>query len=112
MKRSYVALVLEEIRGQCKVFGEGLAGLREKNGEEHKEIKESLELLRDGVGDLRVRTALVEAKLARLEESNARIEDDIRIIKNNIKVKVDLEEFKVLENRLVVLEKRFAVLEK
>lgn len=112
---SHLAVVLENIRSQFKVFGEGLIDLRKKSDV----MNSNIENLMEQMGDIRFRLARVEGRIDKLEESNARIEEkvsrienDIRIIKNNIKVKVDLEEHKMLENRVVLLEKRLAALEK
>lgn len=115
----YTNVILEEMRKQFRVFGEGLTAFREQNLKEHNESNKRLDVLSNNIGDVRVRLSKVEEKIIKveerifkLEESNARIEDNIRIIKNNIKSKVDVEEFKLLENRLVILEKRLAALTK
>lgn len=81
------AVILEDIRSQFRVFGEGLAGIREKMDE---------------------RFIQLEKRLLYLEEGIARIQSDVYFIKNNIKVKVDIEEFQNLENRVIMLEKKLS----
>ena len=81
------AVILEDIRSQFRIFGEGLAGIREKMEE---------------------RFIQLEKRLLYMEEGLARMQVDIHYIKNNMKIKVDLEEFQNLENRVIMLEKKLS----
>lgn len=93
---SEVGALIDQLRGEFKVFGESLSDLREKFDAltgmvaEHEE-KSTWSRLEIGTikGDL----TKINGKLARIEEST-------RSIKDNLKSKVDRKDFETLEKKV------------
>ena len=75
-----IAVILEDLRSQFKVFGEGLQGVDEK-----------VTRIRDDI--------------ERIQEDLAFIKMDLSWIKNELKAKVTREEHAALELRVVRLER-------
>ena len=122
-----VGALIEDLRSQFKVFGEGLKDLREKV-DGLKDLREKV----DGLNDLREKfdtltgkvdtlTGIVnhEAKksdlsridiadlktdVANLKNTVVRIEKDIRLIRDNLASKVDHKDFELLEKKVAYLQ--------
>lgn len=94
-ERAQFTVVLEDIRSQFKVFGEGLAGLREHTDHRFDRIEERL---------LRI-----EERLARVEERLLKLEADMEIMKSELAVirhnQITRSEFQLLETRVKRLER-------
>ena len=75
-----VGVILEDIKSDFKVFGEALAGVKEK-------------------GD-----ATFEA-VGKLQEDMVIVKDELGLIRNELKAKVSRDEFNLLEKRVINLEK-------
>ena len=82
-----VAVILEEIRDDFKIFGEAQSGLSEK------------------VDNLSEKADGIDERLIRVENRLIRVEDDVIEIKHKLSAKVDREEFHKLEKRMFKLEK-------
>jgi uncharacterized phage infection (PIP) family protein YhgE len=101
-----VGALIEDLRGQFKVFGEGLIDLREKfdtlagkvdtlTGIVAREAEKS-DLFRMRIVNLENTVTQINGKLARIEE-------DIRLIRNNLASKVDHKNFEILEKKVASL---------
>ena len=112
-----VGTLIEEFRGEFKVFGEKLQVNTEKTdatfeqvGRQTEEITllkvlvqkntEDISSLKTDVSSLKIAIKDIASKIDRLVES----------IENLIKTKVDREEFQVLEKRISTLEAKMASL--
>ena len=74
------AVILEDIKSQFTVFGEGLSLLSDKADR-------------------------IETKINVIDRRLIRVEDNIIEVKHKLSEKVDLEDFQKLEKRLIKLEK-------
>ncbi len=108
-----VGALIEDLRSQFKVFGEGLSDLREKvdtlagkvdtlagkvdtlTGIVNHEAKKS-DLSRIDIANLKM-------DVANLKTTVSRIEEDIRIIKDNLVSKADRKDFEILEKKVASL---------
>ncbi len=94
-----VSVLIEDLRSQFRVFGEGLRDVREKLDTVTgivAENSENITLLRIGVSATKDELVKVNGKLARIEES-------IRFIKDKLKSKVDRKNFELLEKKVTSL---------
>ena len=93
--------ILEGIRGDFKVFGEALAGVKEKGDatfeavgklqEDVAILKEDVSVLKEDVSDLKSDMVIVKGELG--------------AIRGELKEKVGRDEFNSLDKRVVSLEK-------
>jgi chromosome segregation ATPase len=101
-----VGALIEDLRSQFKVFGEGLKDMREKfdildaklealTGIVNHEAKKS-ELSRTDIANLKNTVAKINDKLADIEK-------DMHLIKDNLTSKVDRKEFELLEKKVASL---------
>lgn len=96
---SEVGALIDQLRGEFKVFGEGLNDLREKLDAVTGMVAENSEkvtLSRIEIGVLKNELFKVNGKLARIEES-------IHLINNNFKSRVDRKDFEILEKKVASL---------
>ncbi|MBU4457405.1 MAG: hypothetical protein KJ902_01545 [Candidatus Omnitrophica bacterium] len=91
-----VGALIEDLRGQFKVFGEGLNDLREKvdtvTGMVGQEAEKST-MSRMDIMVLKNTVTQINGKLAGIEK-------DMRLIRDNLKSKVDRREFELLEKKV------------
>ncbi|OHA60105.1 MAG: hypothetical protein A2589_00275 [Candidatus Vogelbacteria bacterium RIFOXYD1_FULL_46_19] len=84
-KKDQYTVVLEDLRSQFKIFGEGLLGLNQK---------------------VETKFSVVEKKLDSHTERMGQILLDLADIKYETKQKVDRQEFARLEKRVIMLERK------
>lgn len=104
-KKSYssdhVAVMLEDMSGQFKAFGEGLSSLSEQFegfGKEQKILIKRVDVLEIGQKGLSDKVDKMEIKLDSVAA-------DVIEIKHKLSQKVDLEDFQKLEKKVLKLEK-------
>ena len=85
--RDQYTVVLEDLRSQFKVFGEGLQAVRKKGDETF-----------EAVGELKEDVAV-------LKEDMQEVKEELHLIRNELKEKVSRDEFLALEHRVSRLEK-------
>lgn len=91
-----VGTLIEDLRSQFKVFGEGLKDLREK----FDTLDTKLEALTGIVSREAKKSDLSRIDIANLKNAVARIEEDICLIKDNLISKADRKEFELLEKKV------------
>lgn len=104
--RDQFTVVLEDLRSQFKVFGEGLLGLNEK-------VYKGFKRMDDKFDEVDIRFIEVNTRLddhSKILDSHsemiAQIMMDVTEIKNDLKQKVNRSEFEKLEKRVLMLERR------
>jgi len=94
-----VGALIEDLRGQFKIFGEGLNGLREKvdtlTGIVNHEAKKS-DLSRMDIASLKTDVATLKTDIASLKI-------DVRLIRDTLVSKIDRKDFEILEKKVVSL---------
>jgi len=93
--RDQYTVVLEDLRSQFKVFGEGLLGLNQKVDNHTEKLESITEKLDNHSAILDSHTEMI-----------AQIMVNVTEIKHELKQKVDREEFAKLEKRVLMLEQR------
>lgn len=120
--KSYETVLLEDLKGQFKAFGEGLGTLSEQF--EDFKVKQDVltgkvEKLEDGqkiltgkVEKLEIGQKVLAGKVEKLEEGQKiltkkvdGLQSDVTEIKHKLSKKVDIEDFQKLEKRVIKLEK-------
>jgi len=107
-----VAVLVEDLLSQFRVFGEGLASIREGLStlkDKVESVREGLSTLKDKVESVRENLAALKDKVESIFEEQGRQKEDISIIKADIGViKRDVAEIKEIlknhEERLTHLE--------
>lgn len=94
-----VGALIEDLRNQFKIFGEGLKDLREK----FDTLDTKLEALTGIVSHEAKKSDLSRIDIANLKNTVARIEEDIRLIKDNLVSKADRKDFELLEKKVASL---------
>lgn len=105
MPKDHVAVILEEIRSQNKLFGERLSGVSEKL--ENVSIKqESFSEKLEGVS---VKVDLVIEDIDEIKIRLKSVEDEVKEINGKLDEKVDKKVVKNHEERIMKLEKAVAI---
>ena len=94
-----VGTLIEQIRSEFKVFGEGLKDLREKVDATHEQViknTEQITLLEIAIRETRGEITKINGRLDRIEERLGRIED-------SLKSKADQKDFQDLEKKVTSL---------
>ncbi|MBI2100768.1 MAG: hypothetical protein HYT47_02010 [Candidatus Vogelbacteria bacterium] len=94
-ERDQFTVVLEDLRSQFKVFGEGLVGLREHTDHRFDRIEERLAKLELELNHLRLEVAEVRSEVEL-------IKTEMAVIRHSL---ITREELKFLETRVNRLEK-------
>ncbi len=100
-EKDYVAVVLEDVNHNFKVFGEVLESVREKGEATFEEV-----------GNIKGELVIVNHRLDKIEGRLDNIEKEIVLIKSEIKElrlslskKADVEKLNELENRIIKIER-------
>lgn len=115
-EKDYVAVVLEEVRDNFKVFGESLDFARKK-GEatfeevgrirvEIEEIKDTQVLMQSDITVLKQDVKQINVRLGNIENEISAIRSEINSLKIILTQKADVDFLKTLEIRLVRVEQR------
>jgi chromosome segregation ATPase len=99
--RDQYTVVLEDLRGQFKVFGEGLDAVRADMNEVRKQGNATFE----AVGELKEDVAVLKEDVAVLKGDMQEVKEELHLIRNELKEKVSRDEFVALEHRVSRLEK-------
>jgi predicted nucleic acid-binding Zn-ribbon protein len=92
--RDQYTVVLEDLRSQFKVFGEGLQAVRKKGDETF-----------EAVGELKEDVAVLKEDVTVLKQDMQEVKEELHLIRNELKEKVSRDEFLALEHRVSRLEK-------
>ena len=93
-KGSEFAVILEDIKGDFKVFGESLADVKKKG-----------DATFEAVGKLQEDVSVLKEDVSVLKEDMGIVKDELGLIRNELKAKVSRDEFNLLEKRVISLEK-------
>ena len=114
-------VILEGLRGDFKVFGEALIGVKEKGDatfeavgklqEDMTIVKEDVKILKKDVSVLKEDVSVLKRDVSGLKEDVSGLKSDMVIVKgelgvirNELKEKVGRDEFNLLEKRVINLE--------
>jgi chromosome segregation ATPase len=103
----YVAALLEDLRSQFRIFGEGLEFVREKGEATFNavgELQEQVSDLKLKVNDLSLKTDWLQSGLKSVKIEIANIKLELAEIKKLLTRKVDIERLESLERRVTELE--------
>ena len=99
--RDQYTVVLEDLRSQFKVFGEGLEAVRKRGDETFEAVGE----LKEDVAVLKEDVAVLKEDVTVLKEDMQEVKEELHLIHNELKEKVSRDEFLALEHRVSRLEK-------
>lgn len=83
-----VAVLIEELRGQFRIFGENLSAVKSKVEaifEEQGRQKEEIFIIKTDINVIKTEIKEIKARLDRVEEDIRLIKNDISSIKENLK---------------------------
>ncbi len=106
--RDQYTVVLEDLRSQFKVFGEGLDAVRKKGDETFEavgELKEDVAILKEDMRDVKQDVSQLKVEVSELKEDMLEVKEELHLIRNELKEKVSRDEFLALEHRVARLEK-------
>ena len=101
MPKDYVAILLEGLKSDFKIFGESLAAVREKGEATFEEVGR----LREDVSVLKTDVAELKTDVGILKSDMQTVKEELHLIRNDLKEKVSREEFIFLEGRVTQLER-------
>ena len=115
MPKDYVAILLEGLKSDFKIFGESLAAVREKGEATFEEVgylREDVNVLKTDVAELKTDVAELKTDVAELKTDVGMLKTDMQtvkeeviLIRNELKEKVSRDEFVFLESRVTQLER-------
>ncbi len=94
-----VGALIEDLRSQFKVFGEGLKDLREKVDT----LAGKVDTLTGIVNHEAKKSDLSRIDIANLKNAVNRIEEQMRLIRDNLASKADHKDFEILEKKVASL---------
>lgn len=97
-KRNQYTVVLEDLRSQFRVFGEGLGFVSDKL-DSHTRRFDGIDIK---LRELKIELTVIKERLTRAETASEFVKDQLSIIRHN---QVTRDEFKLLETRVARLEK-------
>ena len=106
--RDQYTVVLEDLRSQFKVFGEGLDAVRADLNEVRKQGDATFEAvgeLKEDVAVLKEDVAILKEDVTVLKQDMQEVKEELHLIRNELKEKVSRDEFLALEHRVLRLEK-------
>jgi len=115
ISKDHVAILLEGLKSDFKIFGESLAAVREKGEATFEEVgylREDVNVLKTDVAELKTDVAELKTDVAELKTDVGMLKTDMQtvkeelhLIRNELKEKVSREEFVFLETRVTQLER-------
>ena len=99
-KRDQYTVVLEDIRSQFRVFGEGLSYVSDtldEHTKQFKEIRSDITEIRGDISAIKDRLTAVEERLINVEMELEFVKEQLSIIRHN---QVTRDEFQLLETRV------------
>ena len=108
MPKDYVAILLEGLKSDFKIFGESLAAVREKGEatfEEVGRLREDVSVLKTDVAELKTDVSVLKTDVGILKSDIQTVKEELHLIRNELKEKVSREEFVFLETRVTQLER-------
>ena len=101
ISKDHVAILLEGLKSDFKIFGESLAAVREKGEATFEEVG----YLREDVNVLKTDVAELKTDVGMLKTDMQTVKEELHLIRNELKEKVSREEFVFLETRVTQLER-------
>jgi len=101
ISKDHVAILLEGLKSDFKIFGESLAAVREKGEATFEEVGH----LREDVNVLKTDVAELKTDVSVLKTDMQTVKEELHLIRNELKEKVSREEFVFLETRVTQLER-------
>ena len=122
MPKDYIAVLLEGLKSDFKVFGESLTAVREKGDATFQEVgrlREDVNILKIDVAELKTDVSVLKTDMQAVKIDVAELKTDVSVLKtdmqavkeelhlirNDLKEKVSREEFIFLEGRVTQLER-------
>ncbi|MBI5493596.1 MAG: hypothetical protein HY904_01135 [Deltaproteobacteria bacterium] len=96
-----LAIILEDMRDQFRIFGEGLLGLRERMDARFDAVDARFDRMER-------RIAAVEAAITQHSAEIRELRAEVRLIRDELTRKADLDQLRRLEARVADLERRVA----
>lgn len=122
IEKDHIAILLEDLRSDFKIFGESLTAVREKGDatfEAVGRLQEDMQIVKTDVAELKTDVSVLKTDVAELKTDVAELKTDVGVLKtdmqgvkeelhlirNELKEKVSREEFVFLETRVTQLER-------
>ncbi|MEK7066985.1 MAG: hypothetical protein AAB949_01260 [Patescibacteria group bacterium] len=113
--QDYVAILLEDLKSDFKIFGESLTAVREKGDatfeavgrlqEDVDILKTDVAVLKTDVAELKTDVSILKTDVGVLKSDMQNVKEELHLIRNELKEKVGREEFVFLETRVTQLER-------
>ena len=101
LKKDYSVVLLEGLKSDFKVFGEGLESVRQ----DVSVLKKDVGQLKEDMKQVRVDVVLLREDTNQLKGDMLEVKAELGLIRHDLKEKVGRDEFKLLEQRVLRLEK-------